>query len=149
MDNACLTSPEDLPPPTGRGPIRPCLVTPLQGSSPHALLFDLTHDNESPLHTRSAEDALSTGALVAFSGSATGSNKGFDDLYPKLLDLVRDNRRYEISHEGELKGISKVKRVLNHIHTEMVLDGFNEGHVHQENDVRSLPTQGCASVPVY
>ena len=137
MDNACLTSLEELPPPTGRGPIRPCLVTPLQGSSPHALLFDLTHDNESPLHKRSAEDALSTGALVAFSGSAIGSNKGFDDLYPKLLDLVRDNRRYEVS-QGEQKGIGAVKRVLNHLHTELVLDGFNEGHVHQENNVCSI-----------
>lgn len=135
MDDACLTSPEELPPPTGTGPIRPCLVTPLEGSSPHALLFDLTHDNESPLHKRSAEDALSTGALVTFSGSAIGSNKGFDDLYPKLLDLVGDNRRYEIPQEGEQKGISTVKRVLNHLHTEMVVDGFNEGHVHQENDV--------------
>ncbi|KAF8478259.1 glycoside hydrolase family 13 protein [Gautieria morchelliformis] len=134
MDTACLTSPEELPPPTGKGPIRPCLVTPLEGSSPHALLFDLTHDNESPLYKRSAEDALSTGALVAFSGSAIGSNKGFDDLYPKLLDLVGDNRRYEVAKEGEEKGISRVKRVLNHLHTEMVLDGFSEGHVHQEND---------------
>ncbi|KAF8584023.1 glycoside hydrolase family 133 protein [Ramaria rubella] len=134
MDTACLTIPEDLPPPTGKGPTRPCLVTPLRGSSPHALLFDVTHDNESPLHKRSAEDALSTGALVAFSGSAVGSNKGFDDLYPKLLDLVSDNRQYEVSSRGEEKGISKVKRVLNHLHTEMVLEGFSEGHVHQEND---------------
>jgi glycogen debranching enzyme len=110
-------------------------VTPLQGSSPHALVYDLTHDNESPLHKRSAEDALSTGALVAFSSSAIGSNKGFDDLYPKLLDLVGDNRRYEVAKSGEQKGISKVKRVLNYLHTEMVHEGYSEGHVHQENDV--------------
>lgn len=135
MDTACLTSPEDLPPSTSKGPIRSCLVTPLQGSSPHALLFDLTHDNESPLHKRSAEDALSTGALVAFAGSAIGSNKGFDDLYPKLLDLVHDNRRYEIAKDGEDEGISMMKRVLNHLHTELVLGGYSEGHVHQENDV--------------
>lgn len=137
MDTACLTSLEDLPPPTGKGPIRPGLVMPLQGSSPHALLYDLTHDNEAPLHKRSAEDALSTGALVAFSCTAIGSNKGFDDLYPKLLDLVGDNRRYEVSKSGEEKGISKIKRVLNHLHTEMVHEGYSEGHVHQENDVYS------------
>lgn len=136
MDTACLTCPEYLPPPTGSGPVYPCLVTPLQGSSPHALLFDLTHDNESPLHKRSAEDALATGALVAFSGSAIGSNKGFDDLYPKLLDIVGDNRLYEVAKEGQEDGIGIVKRVLNHLHAEMVLEGFSEGHVHQENDVR-------------
>ena len=153
MDAACLTSPEDLPSPVGSGPSRPSLVTPVQGSAPHALMFDLTHDNESPLHKRSAEDALSTGALVTFSFSAIGSNKGFDDLYPKLLDLVGDNRRYEVLESGAVSGISEVKRLLNHLHTEMVLEGYSEGHVHQENDVCLLfllfRTFSLNSVPVY
>lgn len=136
MDGATLTSAEDLPPPTGKGVTRPCLVTPLQGSSPHALMFDITHDNESMLDKRSPEDTLSTGALVAFSYSAIGSNKGFDDLYPKLLNLVSEERRYEVFPEDEqTNGTSSVKRVLNHLHTEMVLEGYSEGHVHQENDV--------------
>ena len=137
MDAACLTSTDELEPPTSKGPVRPCLVTPVQGSIPHALLYDLTHDNESPLHKRSAEDALSTGALVTFSHSAIGSNKGFDDLYPKLLDLVGDNRKYEIENTetGDGPGISRVKRILNHLHTEMMVEGYSEGHVHQENDV--------------
>ena len=133
MDAACLTSPGELPPPTGKGPSRRCLIAPLQGSVPHALLYDLTHDNESPLHKRSAEDALATGALATFSYAATGSVKGFDDLYPKLLDLVNENRRHEVGGSG---GIGWVKRVLNHLHTEMVLGGYSEGHVHQENEVR-------------
>jgi fatty acid-binding protein DegV len=37
---------------------------------------------------------VSTGALVTFASAAIGSNKGFDDLYPKLLDLVSDTRKY-------------------------------------------------------
>lgn len=133
MDGACLTSADELPPPTGKGPTRACLVTPVQGATPHALFFDLTHDNESPMHKRSAEDALSTGALVTFSNSAIGSVKGFDDLYPKLLNLVTETRKYELGKEG---GIGKIKRVLNHLHTEMMRDDYSEGHVHQENDVR-------------
>jgi glycogen debranching enzyme len=135
MDGACMISREDLPSPTGKGAIRTALVTPLNGSQPHALLYDLTHDNETPLDKRSAEDALSTGALAAFSYCAVGSVKGFDDLYPKLLDVVRDERRYEITGLGESSGIAKMKRVLNNLHLEMVLNGFKEGHVHQENDV--------------
>lgn len=138
MDAACLTSVEELPSPTGKGPVRTCIVTPLNGSMPHALFYDLTHDNESPLDKRSAEDALSTGALATFSYSAIGSVKGFDDLYPKLLNLVNEKRRYEIPGVGEGSGIAKVKRVLNELHLEMVLGGFEEGHVHQENDVRFL-----------
>lgn len=130
-----MTSAEELPPPTGKGPVRQCTVTPLNGSMPHALLYDLTHDNESPLDKRSAEDALSTGALVTFSYSAIGSVKGFDDLYPKLLNLVGEKRLYEVPGVGDGSGISKIKRTLNELHLEMVLDGFEEGHVHQENDV--------------
>lgn len=139
MDTATLTTEEDLPPPTGKGPTRRCLITPLQGSAPHALMYDVTHDNESPLDKRSAEDALSTAALVTFAYSAIGSNKGFDDLYPKLLDLVHEDRKYEVFPTDEqTSGVSSVKRLMNHLHTEMVLEGYSEGHVHQENDVRIL-----------
>jgi hypothetical protein len=105
---------------------------------PHALLYDLTHDNESYLDKRSAEDALSTGALVAFSYSAIGSVKGFDDLYPKLLNLVQEKRRYAITQLDEDSGIAKAKRFLNGLKREMVLNGYEEGHVHQENDVSVL-----------
>ena len=135
MDGACLTTVEELPSPTGRGPVRTCVVSPLNGSLPHALFYDLTHDNESLLDKRSAEDVLSTGALVTFSYSAIGSVKGFDDLYPKLLNLVNETRMYQITGLGDESGISRVKRVLNGLHLEMVIGGYEEGHVHQENDV--------------
>jgi len=135
MDGACLTRVEELPSPTGKGPVRTCVVTPLNGSLPHALFYDLTHDNESPLDKRSAEDALSTSALVTFCYSAIGSVKGFDDLYPKLLNLVTEKRAYQITGLGDESGISRVKRVLNGLHLEMVVGGYEEGHVHQENDV--------------
>ena len=102
------------------------------------MFFDLTHDNETYLDKRSAEDALSTGALITFSFSAIGSVKGFDDLYPKLLNLVAEKRRYELTHLGDKSGIAKAKRILNSLHTEMALGGYEEGHVHQENDVRDI-----------
>jgi glycogen debranching enzyme len=146
MDTVCLTSPDVLVSPTGKGPERPCLVTPIFGSSPHAMMMDVTHDNQSPLDKRTAEDALSTGALATFCFSAVGSNKGFDDLYPKLLDLVSDTRKYELA--GVENGIGKIKRILNHLHAEFVLDGFTEGHVHQENDVSlTFPSSPSSSPP--
>ncbi|KAK0218056.1 glycoside hydrolase family 13 protein [Armillaria fumosa] len=134
MDGACLTNLEEIASPTGKGPVRKAVVRPLNGFMPHALLYDLTHDNESPMDKRSAEDALSTGALTTFSYSAIGSVKGFDDLYPKLLNLVREKRKYGITGLGESSGIAKVKRVLNSLHLEMVLGDYEEGHVHQEGD---------------
>jgi hypothetical protein len=134
MDESCLSSTEELPSLYGKGAPRPCVVTPHQGSAPHAVFYDVTHDNETPNDKRTAEDALSTGALVTFTRAALGSNKGFDDLYPKLLNLVTDNRMYEVNETGE-GGIGKVKRVLNHLHTEMMSNGFTEGHVHEEGEV--------------
>ncbi|ORY30247.1 putative glycogen debranching enzyme [Naematelia encephala] len=133
MDTECLSSNETLPSLYKSGAPRPCIVTPLSGSTPHAVFYDVTHDNETPLYKRTAEDALSTGALVTFTKSALGSNKSFDDLYPKLLDLVTDNRHYEVHRDGE-GGIGKVKRVMNHLHVEMLEGGFIEGHVHQEGE---------------
>jgi glycogen debranching enzyme len=138
MDTDCLSSPETLPSLFAKGSERPCIVTPLHGSVPHAVFYDVTHDNESPMSKRTAEDALSTGALVTFTAAALGSNKGFDDLYPKLLNLVTDNRMYDV--DGDMNGlggggIGKVKRVLNSLHVEMMEGGFTEGHVHQEGEV--------------
>lgn len=143
MDDACVTSKEELPPPTGKGPTRPCVVIPHNGSVPHALFYDLTHDNESYLDKRSAEDALSTGALMTFSYSAIGSVKGFDDLYPKLLNLVQEKRKYEATRLSEDSGIARVKRILNSLHAEMAIGKFEEGHVHEENGVSSAIICPC------
>lgn len=140
MDDACLTTVEEMQSPTGKGPVRECIVSPLNGSVPHALLYDQTHDNESTCDRRSAQDTLSTGALVTFSYSAIGSIKGFDDVYPKLLNLVNEKRQYQVTGIGESSGIAKIKRVLNHLHLEMTLGHYEEGHVHQENDVGSEST---------
>ena len=72
---------------------------------------------------------------MTFTKSALGSNKGFDDMYPKLLNLVTDDRPYEIHDVEPQSGIGKVKRVLNHLHTEMMTGGYTEGHVHEEGEV--------------
>jgi glycogen debranching enzyme len=134
MAAACLSSKEDLISPVGKGAVRQANVTPLAGSKPHAFFYDVTHDNETPLDKRTPEDALAAGALVTFTSAAIGSTKGFDDLYPKLLNLVSDTRMYEISSAKEENGIGKVKRVLNNLHRELASGGYVEGHVHQEND---------------
>ncbi|KAI9459032.1 glycoside hydrolase family 13 protein [Russula earlei] len=143
MDGACLTSSSYVASPTtsGRGPIRPCIISPIFGSLPHALLYDQTHDNESTSSKRSAEDTLSTAAIVAFSWCATGSVKGFDEVYPRLLELVTEKRLYDLVGLGDVEGkrfgrsgIAVAKRWLNNLHREMILGGFEEGHIHQEND---------------
>ena len=135
MDGVCLTNIEELDPPFGTGPTRPCIVNPLNGSVPHALMYDLTHDNESYLDKYSAEHALSVAGIVTFGYCAIASVKGFDDLYPKLLNLVEEKRRYELTGLDENSGIARAKRLLNNLHREMVLGGFEEAHYWQEGDV--------------
>lgn len=136
MDTDCLSFADTVTLPGTSAKAQPATVTPLRGSSPHALFMDLTHDNETPSHKRTAEDAITMGALVAFSWSAIGSTRGFDDLYPNLLDVVTEKRKYNVVEKIDDKsGIAAVKRVFNHLHTEMVHENYQEGHSHQENDV--------------
>ncbi|PWN52853.1 putative 4-alpha-glucanotransferase [Violaceomyces palustris] len=133
MDEACLAKAGVIQTVSSGVPV-PCTIIPLEGSTPHALFMDLTHDNETPSLKRTPEDAITMGALIAFSWSAIGSTKGFDDLYPSLLNVVTEKRKYAVQQKPEDSGIGEVKRFLNHLHTEMVHEGFTEGHVHQEND---------------
>ncbi|KAG6335732.1 hypothetical protein ID866_3356 [Astraeus odoratus] len=134
MDEACMTSMEELAPPFGTGPTRPCIVSPLNGSTPHALMYDLTHDNESYLDKRTAEHALAVAGIVTFGYCAVGSVKGFDDLYPKLLKLVDEERTYEITQLSENSGIARAKRVLNGLRREMIMGGYTEGCVWRDFD---------------
>ncbi|BGP12177.1 hypothetical protein JCM10213_004743 [Rhodosporidiobolus nylandii] len=129
MDTDCLSESTTV---TLSGRTRRAKLLPHPGSTPHAFLMDITHDNESPLSKRTAEDALPTGALVTFGRAAAGSNRGFDDLYPKLLDVVSEVRKYEeVDAEA---GIGGIKRLLNHLHTELVRDEAVEGHFSQEGE---------------
>lgn len=105
----------------------------LTATPPHALFMDCTHDNEMPNQKRTVEDTLPNAALVAFSSSAVGSVYGYDEIFPKLLDIVQEDRTYDL--KGSL-GISKVKAKLNELRFEMSKLSTNiedaEMHVHHD-----------------
>ncbi|GMM31571.1 bifunctional 4-alpha-glucanotransferase/amylo-alpha-1,6-glucosidase [Martiniozyma asiatica (nom. inval.)] len=103
---------------------------------PHALFMDCTHDNETPAQKRTVEDTLPTAALVAFCSCATGTTFGFDEGYPKLLDVVQEKRHYSYN---ENMGISEVKGKLNDIRHFLASQstddsGSNEMFVHHEGE---------------
>ncbi|KAK0734496.1 glucanotransferase domain of glycogen debranching enzyme-domain-containing protein [Lasiosphaeria miniovina] len=105
-----------------------------------ALFMDCTHDNEVPAQKRDARDTLPNAALVCMCSSATGSVMGYDEIYPKLVDLVSESRLYTSESSkfpvkvGDGKGgIGGVKKLLNQIHTLMGLDGYDETHIHHED----------------
>lgn len=108
----------------------------------HALFMDCTHDNETPAQKRDARDTLPNAALVSMCSSATGSVMGYDEIYPRLIDLVNETRLYtsESSRSAPIKvgrgknGIAGVKKLLNQIHTLMGKDGYDETHIHHEEE---------------
>ncbi|PYH99927.1 glycogen debranching enzyme [Aspergillus ellipticus CBS 707.79] len=114
--------------------IRP---TPVQ-----ALFMDCTHDNEMPTQKRTAKDTLPNAALVSMCASAIGSVIGYDEIYPKLVDLVHEQRLYfstfsetstvELSTlEG---GVGGIKKKLNELHTMMGVEGYDETHIHHDGE---------------
>ncbi|KAF9919336.1 hypothetical protein BX616_007060 [Lobosporangium transversale] len=132
MDRSSLCEDVALTGPDGKSV--PSRVTPLVGSHPHALFMDCTHDNETPHQKRRAEDTLSNAGLVCMASCAIGSVKGYDELYPALLNLVTENRHYVTYKDPMSVGIVGVKAQLNKLHTDLALQGYEEAHVHHENE---------------
>lgn len=99
----------------------------VRSSSIHALFMDCTHDNLMPAQKRTVEDTLPNAALVSMCACAVGSVMGYDECYPKLLDIVSEKRQYTFGG-----GIGKIKKILSDVHTEMGQLNANETHVHHE-----------------
>ncbi|KAK3335807.1 hypothetical protein B0T19DRAFT_19145 [Cercophora scortea] len=105
-----------------------------------ALFMDCTHDNEVPAQKRDARDTLPNAALVSMCSSATGSVMGYDEIYPRLVEIVDETRTYTSESStnpvrvgGGKGGIGGVKKLLNQIHTLMGLDDYDETHIHHED----------------
>lgn len=121
--------------------LKPQRVHRIKRSPLHALFMDCTHDNEVPAQKRDARDTLPNAALVNMCASATGSVMGYDEVYPKLLDIVHERRLYSSpSSEGSVKieggsdGIGGIKKLMNRLHTMMSKDGYDETFVHHEGE---------------
>ena len=113
----------------------------IKESPVHALFMDCTHDNEVPAQKRDARDTLPNAALISMCASATGSVMGYDEIYPKLVDLVHEKRLYtstfsdqEVVIGGGIGGIGGIKKLLNQIHTMMGKDDYDETHIRHEGE---------------
>lgn len=106
----------------------------VSGSPIDAVFMDCTHDNQMPTQKRHALDTLPNGALTAWCDCAVGSVMGYDEIYPKHLDIVNEKRRYKKNGSGPLPGIGEVKSLVNQIHEKMGKQGYTEMHVHHEGE---------------
>lgn len=118
------------------------VVKHIRQSTVHALFMDCTHDNEMPAQKRDARDTLPNSALVSMCACATGSVMGYDDIYPKLVEIVHETRMYQsIYSEGEVHvgagegGIGGVKKLLNQIHTMMGKDRYDETFIDHQGEL--------------
>lgn len=125
----------------GAPPLRRNVVHKIKQSPVHALFMDCTHDNEFPAQKRDARDTLPNAALVNMCACATGSVMGYDEIYPKLVEIVHEKRLYsspysekEVITGGGEGGIGGVKKLLNQIHVMMGKDGYDETHIHHEGE---------------
>lgn len=127
--------------PNGNGEYIREIVRTIKPTPVQALFMDCTHDNETPAQKRDARDTLPNAALVNMCASATGSVMGYDEIYPKLVDLVNETRLYTSESSGHKGvqvgggkgGIGGVKKLMNQIHTLMGKDGYDETHIHHED----------------
>ena len=113
----------------------------IKNSPLHALFMDCTHDNELPAQKRDARDTLPNAALVAICASAIGSVMGYDEIYASAPNIVQDDRLYTSPSsespvefgEGE-GGIGGIKKLLNELHAEMAIKGYDETFIHHEGE---------------
>lgn len=121
------------------------VVKQVRESPVHALFMDCTHDNEMPAQKRDARDTLPTAALVNMCGCATGSVVGFDEIYPKIVEIVHEHRLYNsVSSEKDVQsgaskgGIAGCKKIFNQIHTLMGRDGYTETFLDHQGELITL-----------
>lgn len=122
----------------------PGSVQELTAGIAHALFYDWTHDNPSPVEKRSVQDMLSSGGLVSMAACAVGSSRGYDELVPHHIHVVNEEREYKGSSSvSSVIGMMEARKELSKLHVRLSREGFNEVFVDQKNRDIVAVTRHC------
>ena len=114
-------------------------MRPFVSTVAHAIFFDVTHDNDSPITKRSPFDPLASSALVSMTYSAIGSNRGLDELVPHHIHVVHEERQYNVWDENGKNGVNfqigiiNAKKVMNALHQFLGIHGYLQAYVDQRD----------------
>lgn len=106
-------------------------IRPIREGIAHAIFYDVTHDNQCLITTRSVYDAFASSSLVLMCDCAVGSTRGFDELVPHHINVVTETRPYKQWDQNIDHGIQKGKLLMNNLHFEMGVKGFSQIYVDQ------------------
>jgi glycogen debranching enzyme len=67
--------------------------------------------------------------------SDVGTCRGYDELFQHRVDLVTETKFYSFLSEDSPVGMTAARKFLNELHDRMVREGYNEQHVHRDEDV--------------
>jgi glycogen debranching enzyme len=95
------------------------------------VVFDITHDNLAPNY-----DPLSLACAVALSASPVASTGGYDDCLNFNPSVVSEYRIYPLSFD--MSGIQRVRKIINHLHTEMALNNCDEMSTRHDGNIFSI-----------
>ena len=118
----------------------------LRPDTAHALFYDWTHDNPSPVERRSVEDMLPSAGLVAMAACGVASSRGYDELVPHHIHVVAEQRPYcgwSQLGGGTEAAMVEARRELSALHTRLAGEGFSEVFVDQKNRDVVAVTRHC------
>jgi hypothetical protein len=100
-----------------------------------ALIYDMTHDNPSPVDQWNSRAVLPLVCALAMGNVAIGTTRGLDELIPKNMSVIDERRPYSVSDASGLPTLQDVKALETdevelvcpaHAHKVVAVGTFND-----------------------